>query len=176
MPLPPRPIVQIAPRARILIASQAPGARAFQSGVAFDDPSGRRLRAWIGVSEAEFYGSGRFAVAPMGFCFPGQDARGGDLPPMKRCAAVWRDGLLARLADIKVILLVGLAAQKWHLGPGVKSLTETVRAWRKAPALGDARVFPTPHPSWRNTSWLKRNPWFENETLPVLRAAVRSHL
>ncbi|MEE9380415.1 MAG: uracil-DNA glycosylase family protein [Hyphomonadaceae bacterium] len=169
----PNPILQVSPTARILIAGQAPGNLADTTGIPFNDPSGDRLRDWMGVTRDEFYDAGRIAIVPMGFCFPGYDKSGGDIPPMKRCAGVWHEDLMARLPDIRLKLLVGGYAQKWHLKEkAAKTLTETVRNWRD---LGD-ELFPTPHPSWRNTGWLKRNPWFEAEMVPVLRASVRSLL
>ena len=173
MPNRPRPVFQLDPRATILIASQAPGNLADTSGVPFNDPSGFRLRDWMGVTRDAFYDPSRIAIMPMGFCFPGHDAKGGDLPPLKRCADTWRETLLARLPRIRLTLLIGSYAQKWHL-PEVRaaSLTERVRAWRDhAPG-----IFPTPHPSWRNNAWLKKNPWFEAECLPELKRAVRSAL
>jgi len=174
MPNAPNPVFQVHEDARILVASQAPGNLADRSGKPFDDPSGRRLRAWMGVSEAEFYDPARIAIVPMGFCFPGHDRQGGDLPPMKRCAPHWRAGLLARLPNIAVTLLVGGYSQRWHLGPKMgKSLTETVANWK---AFADEGLFTTPHPSWRNTAWLKANPWFEKDVLPPLQASVRSQL
>ncbi|MEM9740034.1 MAG: uracil-DNA glycosylase family protein [Pseudomonadota bacterium] len=174
MPNIPNPILQVSETARLLIASQAPGNLAHQSGRPFDDPSGRRLRAWMGVTEAEFYDTSRVAIAPMGFCFPGYDRKGGDLPPMKRCAAEWREGLLERMPNIKVTLLIGSYSQRWHLGGRAKkTLTATVLNWRDHLSEG---LFTTPHPSWRNNAWLKANPWFEDEVLPVLQASVRSCL
>ncbi len=164
----PRPVVWLRPGARLLIAGQAPGARVHASGRPFTDPSGERLRRWMGLEEADFYDRSRIAILPMAFCFPGQDARGGDLPPPRRCAATWRARLMALLPEIRLMLLVGGHAQRWHLRDAAR-VTETVAAWRShAP-----RVFPLPHPSWRNTGWLKRNPWFERELLPQLRARVR---
>lgn len=170
----PNPILQASGTARILIASQAPGNLADLSGKPFDDPSGRRLRDWMGVSEDEFYDASRVAIAPMGFCFPGYDKHGGDLPPMKRCAPTWREKLLSQMPQIELILLIGGYSQKWHLGARAKrTLTATVARWREF--LGEG-LFTTPHPSWRNTAWLKRNPWFEEEALPVLRQKVRALL
>lgn len=163
----PRPVVRPSTTARILIAGQAPGARVHASGVPFDDPSGDRLRAWMGVDRATFYDAARIAIAPMAFCFPGRDARGADLPPPPRCAAAWRARLLALMPQIRLTLLVGGYAQRWALGGG-RDVTGTVRDWA---ALAPDRL-PLPHPSWRNTAWLKRNPWFEAELLPVLRASV----
>jgi uracil-DNA glycosylase len=165
----PRPVFQLDPRARLLIASQAPGARAHASGLPFDDPSGDRLRAWMGIGRETFYDPARVAIVPMGFCFPGYDAKGGDLPPPRICAETWRARILALLPGIRLTLLVGQYSQRWHLGPAAgRTLTETVRAWREAPE----GLMPLPHPSWRNTAWLKRNPWFEAEVLPWLRAEI----
>ncbi|MEL8055088.1 MAG: uracil-DNA glycosylase family protein [Pseudomonadota bacterium] len=170
----PNPILQPSATAKILIASQAPGNLADLSGKPFDDPSGRRLRDWMGVSEDEFYDASRVAIAPMGFCFPGYDKNGGDLPPMKRCAPTWREALLAQMPEIELILLIGGYSQKWHLGKRAeKTLTATVAKWREFISEG---LFTTPHPSWRNNVWLKRNPWFEEEALPVLRQKVRALL
>ncbi len=167
----PRPVVWFSPGARVLIAGQAPGARVHESGRPFTDPSGDRLRAWLGIDAETFYDRGRIAILPMAFCFPGYDARGADLPPPRICAETWRAPLLAQLPDLKLTLLVGAHAQKWHLGPS-RSLTQTVRAWRDhAPD-----VFPLPHPSWRNSAWLKKNPWFEAELLPVLRQRIKEVL
>jgi len=176
-PLPhePRPVVVPSARARILIAGQAPGTRVHASGRPFTDRSGDRLREWLGVSDAEFYDSDNFAIVPMGFCFPGLDAKGGDLPPRRECAAHWRAELMAAMPQIDLLLLIGQYAQSWHLGSArEKGVTETVRNWRAyaSPSSGRAMIVPLPHPSWRNTGWLKKNPWFEAELLPVLRRAV----
>ena len=166
----PRPVVWFRPGARLLIASQAPGARAHESGIPFSDASGRRLREWMGASEAEFYDKGRVAIVPMGFCFPGYDAKGSDIPPPAICAETWREEAMGSLPGIRTTLIVGGAAQAWHLGKG--GVTERVRNWREhAPEL-----WVLPHPSWRNTGWLKKNPWFEAEVLPALRARVREVL
>jgi uracil-DNA glycosylase len=165
----PRPVVRVSPNARILIAGQAPGARVHASGLPFDDPSGDRLRDWMGVDRETFYDRGRIAVVPMAFCFPGYDARGSDLPPPRICANTWRVELLGSLPKVELTLVVGQYAQAWHLGAArAKSLTETVREWR---AHGPA-LLPLPHPSWRNTAWLKKNPWFAEEILPWLRSQV----
>ncbi|MEL6290213.1 MAG: uracil-DNA glycosylase family protein [Pseudomonadota bacterium] len=177
-PLPhePKPIFRLSSSARIAVCSQAPGVRAHTSGVPFLDPSGVRLRAWMAVSEAEFYDDTRVAIVPMGFCFPGLDAKGGDLPPRRECARTWRDRALSTLGDLDLLVLVGSYAQRWHLGGDADAtLTETVRNWRRFAFRNEApRIFVLPHPSWRNNAWLKANPWFEAETLPELRAAVRS--
>lgn len=164
----PRPVVWFRPTARILIAGQAPGARVHESGRPFTDPSGDRLRAWLGLTEAEFYDKDQVAVVPMGFCFPGYDDKKADLPPPAICGKTWHHQVMDHLPDVQLRVLVGAHAQRYHLG--VKGpLTELVRGWRDhAP-----QVFPLPHPSWRNTGWLKKNPWFEAELLPVLQARVK---
>jgi uracil-DNA glycosylase len=165
----PRPVVRVSPTARILIAGQAPGARVHESGLPFDDPSGDRLRDWMGIDRETFYDRNRVAVVPMAFCFPGYDAKGSDLPPPKICSKTWRMQVLATVPQVGLILLVGQYAQNWHLGAARReNLTATVRNWR---AYGPSRL-PLPHPSWRNTGWLKKNPWFAEEILPWLRAKV----
>ena len=165
----PRPVLRASPTARILVAGQAPGARVHASGLPFDDPSGDRLRDWMGVDRETFYDQSRVAVVPMAFCFPGYDARGSDLPPPAICARTWRAEVLAELPRIELTLLVGSYAQAWHLGAGrARNLTETVRNWRAY----TPRLVPLPHPSWRNTGWLRRNPWFAEEVLPWLRTEV----
>jgi uracil-DNA glycosylase len=175
-PLPhePRPILQVSPTARLCIASQAPGTRAHASGLPFYDPSGVRLRAWLGLDEATFYDARRVAIVPMGSCFPGQDAKGGDLPPRRECAERWRVPLFAALPHLELILVIGQYAQAWHLGEEFREgLTGTVRRFREIlEEERRPRVLPLPHPSWRNNGWLKRNPWFEAEVLPVLRQEV----
>jgi len=163
----PRPVVWFDRTPRILIAGQAPGARVHASGKPFSDPSGDRLRDWLGLDEAGFYDTSRVAIIPMAFCFPGYDAKGSDLPPPAICARTWHAELVAALGRPPLTVLVGGHAHKWHLGSKAP-VTETVAGWRAhAPAL-----FPLPHPSWRNTGWLKRNPWFSTELLPALRARV----
>jgi len=170
MPHDPRPVVRASATARLCIAGQAPGARVQASGIPFDDPSGERLRDWLGITREVFYDDSRLALIPMGFCFPGHDAKGGDLPPLKQCAARWRDELMAALPQFELVLLVGGYAQKWHLGKArKKTLTETVRAFEEYLP----HFLPLPHPSWRNTGWLKKNPWFEADVLPVLRDRVQ---
>jgi uracil-DNA glycosylase len=167
----PRPVVWLRPHARVLIVGQAPGARVHASGRPFDDPSGVRLRDWMGLSEAEFYDRDRVAVVPMAFCFPGYDARGSDLPPPPVCAETWHARVMQELNSVRLVLLVGAYAQRWHLGGGT-AVTATVAGWRDhAP-----RLFPLPHPSWRNTAWLKKNPWFAADLLPALRDRVRKVL
>lgn len=163
----PRPVVWFRPGARLLIAGQAPGARVHESGRPFTDPSGDRLRDWLGLDEAAFYDLSRVAVVPMAFCFPGYNAKGSDLPPPPICARTWHGAVMDRLRDVALTVLVGGHAHKWHLGAKT-NVTDTVAAWREhAP-----KVFALPHPSWRNTAWLKKNPWFETDLLPVLRARV----
>ena len=167
----PRPVLQVSETAKVLIAGQAPGNLAMESGRPFSDPSGLRLRDWLQVSETEFYDPIKMAIVPMGFCFPGYDKNGGDIPPMKRCAKTWRQALLDRLPNIELTVLIGGYAQKWHLdGELEKTLTATVQKWQD---FLDRGVIVTPHPSWRNNAWLKRNPWFETDLLPELRKRVR---
>lgn len=172
-PLPhePRPVVHVGQQARVLVIGQAPGTRVHLSGKPFTDRSGDRLRDWMGVTSDEFYDRSKIAIMPMGFCFPGQDNKGGDLPPRRECAPHWHDRLLKELPHIELKLLIGQYAQKRYLGERTKrSLTETVAAWRDY----GASAIPLPHPSWRNTGWLKKNPWFERDVLPVLQQRVRS--
>ena len=168
-------VFQVSTSARLCIAGQAPGARVHASGRPFTDPSGARLRFWLGVGEEIFYDPERVAIVPMGFCFPGLDANGGDLPPRRECAELWRERLFALLPDLKLILLVGHYAQKQHLDARTvaKGSSETVSRWRDVYRPdGRPRLMPMPHPSWRNNAWLNRNPWFETELLPVVRADV----
>ena len=162
----PRPVPWLSAVAPILAAGQAPGARVHAGGLPFDDASGDRLRDWMGVDRACFYDRARFGVLPMAFCFPGYDAKGSDLPPPPLCAQTWRREVLETLQP-RLTLLVGGHAQRWHLGAR-NGVTQAVTQWRDhAPA-----IFPLPHPSWRNTGWLKRNPWFQAELVPALRLAV----
>ncbi|MDN5568568.1 MAG: uracil-DNA glycosylase family protein [Paracoccus sp. (in: a-proteobacteria)] len=161
----PRPVVWFRPGARILIVGQAPGARVHDSGRPFTDRSGDRLRDWMGIDVTQFYDLDRVAIVPMAYCFPGYDAKASDLPPPSLCAATWRDRVMAQLQP-ELTLLVGGHAMRWHLG--ARNVTQTVADWRAhAP-----HVFPLPHPSWRNTGWLRRNPWFETDLLPQLRRSV----
>ena len=169
LPLGPRPVLQAGPGARILIASQAPGTRVHESGVPFDDASGDRLRDWLGVTRAQFHDPALFAIVPMGFCYPGSGA-GGDAPPRRECAPLWRARLLAALPSIELTLLVGGHAQAHVLGKG--AMTERVRRFRDhLPAH-----FPLPHPSWRSRLFEARNPWFGAEVLPALRALVSERI
>lgn len=166
----PRPVVRVAETTRLLICGQAPGRRVHESGLPFDDPSGDRLRAWMGIDRATFYGHPAIGTAAMAFCFPGTDPKGGDYPPMMRCAKLWRPRLLAGLPNVELTLLVGGYAQAWALKDTARaSMTETVRAWREfLPGY-----LPLPHPSWRNTGWLKKNPWFDTDVTPYLKARVQ---
>ena len=172
LPLGPAPLLQVSPRARVLIAGQAPGRRAHESGIPFDDPSGNRLRDWLGVDRETFYDATRIGVLPMGFCFPGTGSSG-DLPPRPECAANWRQPLLDMMPDVALLLVIGRYARDWHL-PDRKSesLTETIKSWRD---LGDG-VMALPHPSPRNNRWLKKNPWFEGEVLDLLQTRVKRAL
>tara|TARA_R110002072_G_scaffold4404_4_gene30903 strand:- start:76 stop:666 length:591 start_codon:yes stop_codon:yes gene_type:complete len=173
MPHQPRPIVQAAPGARILIIGQAPGTRVQASGRPFTDASGDRLREWMGVDETVFYDASKIAIAPMGFCFPGLDAAGSDLPPRTECAPLWQEKLINQLDNVKLTLLVGLHAQRFHLGSQVrKTMTDTVR---EAAAFGPDYL-PLPHPSWRNSAWLRKNPWFAARILPMLRCRIKELL
>ncbi|MDJ0994962.1 MAG: uracil-DNA glycosylase family protein [Dinoroseobacter sp.] len=169
----PRPVVWFDQGARILIAGQAPGMRVHEAGKPFADPSGDRLREWMGVDTETFYDQSRIAIVPMAFCFPGYDAKGSDLPPPPICAKTWRAQVVDMLNEVRLTLLIGGYAQKWHLGATARGgVTQTVSAWRDlAPD-----VIPLPHPSWRNTGWLKKNPWFAAELLPALRARVAQEL
>jgi uracil-DNA glycosylase len=170
----PRPVIQASATARLCIAGQAPGTRVHASGKPFTDPSGVRLRDWLGLDEAAFYDETKVAIVPMGHCFPGLDRHGGDRPPRRECAPTWRARIFAALPQVELVLAIGLYAQAWHLGQAkAASLSATVANWRDV--LQEARhprVLPLPHPSWRNNAWLKRNPWFEAELVPVLRAEV----
>lgn len=165
----PRPVVWVSENTRLLICGQAPGRRVHESGMPFTDASGDRLRSWLGVDSETFYGHGAIGVAAMAFCFPGTNPKGGDYPPPPVCARLWRPQLMAALPRVELSLLVGTYAQKWALGDAVKpTMTETVRAWRDYLP----RYLPMPHPSWRNTAWMRKNPWFEAEVVPHLRAST----
>lgn len=167
LPHGPRPVVQLHPQARILIAGQAPGRKVHESGVPFDDASGDRLREWLGVSRETFYDAKQIAILPVGFCYPGT-GKTGDLPPRPECAPAWRAQLLARMRRLELTIVLGQYAQAHHLPPSNLSLTKIVQAWRDYwPA-----VLPLPHPSPRNNIWLRKNPWFQKEVLPALRRRV----
>lgn len=167
----PRPVAWFDPGARILIAGQAPGMRVHHSGKPFDDPSGDRLRDWLGMTPEVFYDRSRVAIVPMAFCFPGYDAKGSDLPPPPICHSTWHDAVMAGLPDIRLRVIVGGYAHKYHLGTRA-SVTDTVYGWRDHAPLR----FPLPHPSWRNTAWIRKNPWFEADLLPELKARVKEVL
>ncbi|MBN9082191.1 MAG: uracil-DNA glycosylase [Rhizobiales bacterium 62-17] len=178
-PLPhePNPVVRASSTARLLIAGQAPGVRVHASGMPFTDPSGDRLRQWMGIDKETFYDASRIAIVPMGFCFPGHDAKKGDLPPRRECARHWHEELMQAMPQIETILAIGIYAQAWHrqrLGlhvPASGGMTDLVRDWRTAFAT-TPKVIALPHPSWRNNAWLKKNPWFERDVLPRLRREV----
>ena len=180
-PLPhdPRPVLRVSQSARLLLASQAPGVRVHASGMPFTDASGDRLRDWMGVDSETFYDERRIAIAPMGFCFPGGDGKGGDLPPRRECRALWHDALFAAMPRLETVLVVGSYAQDYHFARlclpmrAGRSMAESVRDLAARPAGEGPRVIALPHPSWRNSGWLKRNPWFETDVLPLLRAEVR---
>ncbi|MEE9318026.1 MAG: uracil-DNA glycosylase family protein [Rhodospirillales bacterium] len=170
LPLGPRPVIRAAATAKLMIVGQAPGTKVHESGVPWDDASGERLRDWLQMPKSVFYDEARVAIVPMGFCYPGRDKNGGDKPPRPECAPEWHAKLLNFIPELQLTLLVGGYAQKYYLGPdGKRTMTETVRAWRAYLP----RFLPTPHPSWRNTGWVRKNPWFESEVLPELRQRVR---
>lgn len=168
LPLGPRPVLRCAASARVMVVGQAPGTRVHRSGIPWDDPSGVRLREWLAVDATCFHDEARFAIVPMGFCYPGK-GKSGDLPPRKECAELWFDRLHAALPNIELVLLIGRYAQFHYLGDRAEAkLTETVRNWRRYLP----RYLPTPHPSPRNNRWLQRNPWFEATVVPELRERV----
>jgi uracil-DNA glycosylase len=168
-----RPVLRASATAKLAIVSQAPGMLVHKTGLSFNDPSGDRLRDWLGIDRDTFYDESRVAIVGMAFCFPGYDANGGDKPPRKECATTWQARLFETLPEFKLTLLVGSYAQNWHLkGRTKQNMTETVRAWREyAP-----RYIPLPHPSWRNNGWITKNPWFEAELIPYLRRRVKAVL
>ena len=167
LPEGPRPVLQLHPSARVLIAGQAPGRKVHQSGVPFDDASGNRLREWLGVTREEFYDPEKIAILPMGFCFPGT-GKSGDLPPRRECADAWREQLLAQLCNVEVTVVLGQYAQAYHFGKAASSVTALVKSWRTY----WPQMIPLPHPSPRNNRWLRQNPWFEVEVLPALQMRV----
>ena len=172
LPLGPNPVLRVDSRARILVIGQAPGTRVHATGIPWNDPSGDRLRDWMGVDRETFYDASRIAIMPMGFCYPGK-GKSGDLPPRPECAATWHPRLMPRLRALSLRLVIGEYAQRYHLGEAYRgSVTENVRAWRQMPP----GVIPLPHPSPRNRPWLMKHPFFEAELLPVLRAQVRAAL
>lgn len=167
LPFAPKPIIHMQPSATLLIIGQAPGMKVQQTGIPWNDASGKRLRNWLNISSDVFYNKEKIAIMPMGFCYPGKGPNG-DLPPSEKCAAHWHQQLLQHLPHIQLTLLIGQYAQRYYLTPKPKTLTETVRQWQQfAPTY-----FPLPHPSPRNQLWLKRNDWFEKEVIPILRKKI----
>ncbi|MEH6403607.1 MAG: uracil-DNA glycosylase family protein [Sneathiella sp.] len=163
-----RPVVQVSDRAKILVVGQAPGRKVHETGIPFNDPSGDRLRDWLGVDRDVFYDATKFNIVPMGFCFPGT-GKSGDLPPRKECAPAWRQKLMSEMTDVALTIIIGQYAMAWHLdGGGRKTVTETVQNWRE---YWPSKIV-LPHPSPRNNIWLKKNEWFEDEILPPLKARV----
>lgn len=169
----PRPVTWLRAGVPILVMGQAPGNRVYKEGKPFYDASGDRLRDWMGVDSGTFYNRDLLAVLPMAFCFPGYNAKGADLPPPPQCKSLWHERVLAQLGSPKLTLLVGGYAQKYMLGAAAKGgVTATVAGWRDH----GPRILPLPHPSWRNTAWMKKNPWFAQQVLPDLRARVQEIL
>jgi len=173
LPLGPRPTFRISATARVLIVGQAPGTKVHETGVPWNDASGDRLRSWLALERDVFYDAGRIAIVPMGLCYPGRNANGGDNPPRRECAPAWHARLRALMPDVRLTLLVGAYAQAHYLGKARKrTMTDTVAAWRDyAPDF-----IPTPHPSWRTTGWQRRNPWFEADVVPALRERMQTLL
>lgn len=172
LPLGPRPILQVNPEAKLLIVGQAPGIRVHKTGIPFNDPSGDRLRDWMGIDKETFYDEKKISLLPMGFCYPGT-GNSGDLPPRPECATEWRDKILTKMTKVELTLIIGQYAINWHLKEQKKkTLTETVKAWNEY----SDNILALPHPSPRNNIWLKKNPWFEEEILPELRRRIRKIL
>lgn len=171
LPLGPHPVLRATTSARVLIIGQAPGARVHASGIPWDDPSGDRLRAWLGLDRATFYDPARIAIVPMGLCYPGR-GHGGDLPPRAECAPRWHHRIFELLPNLALTLLIGRYAQEYYLGRKMASLAERVRRW----PLAHADRLPLVHPSPRNRRWLARHPWFEAEVIPVVRQRVHDCL
>lgn len=171
LPLGANPVVRASGTARVLIVGQAPGTRVHATGIPWNDPSGDRLRSWLALEPDVFYDESLIGIVPMGFCYPGK-GKSGDLPPRPECAARWHESLLAHMPDVELVLLVGSYAQAYYLGKSRETLTERVHRWRDF----GPRYLPTPHPSPRNTLWLRRNPWFEDEVVPALRQRVAAIL
>lgn len=166
----PRPVPWFRSTARVLIAGQAPGMRVHKSGKPFDDPSGDRLRDWLGLTPDQFYDQDKIAIVPMAFCFPGYTTKGADIPPPKLCGQTWHTRVMDHLPNITLRLIIGGAAQRYHLG--TTNVTDTIARWRDhLPG-----TIPLPHPSWRNTAWLNKHPWFATELLPTLRTRVQEAL
>ncbi len=172
LPLGPRPVFVAHKKAKVLIVGQAPGKKVHETGIPFNDPSGDRLREWMEIDRDTFYNNEKLSIIPMGFCYPGT-GKSGDLPPRPECAEHWREKLLAQMPDVELTLVIGQYAQNWHLkGNQEKNLTETVKAWKNyAP-----NVIPLPHPSPRNNIWLRKNPWFEEDVVPMIKKRVKGLL
>lgn len=173
LPLGPRPVVCAATSAKVLIIGQAPGTKVHETGIPWNDPSGERLRDWLGLSADAFYNTANIAIVPTGFCYPGRDPKGGDMPPRPECAPLWHGPIFSHLKSVELTLLVGMYAQKAVLGPKMhRTMTETIRAWQSF----QPNILPLPHPSWRTLHWARKNPWFETEVLPALKTRIRAAL
>lgn len=180
LPVEPHPVAWLSQTAEIVIAGQAPGMRVYETGIPFNDRSGDRLRDWLNVSREQFYNLKYFSIVPMGFCFPGYDSKGSDLPPRRECAPQWHEEIFQTMTQTKLVLAIGQYAQKWHIQTEKhRGVTDMVRNWRSIVKQRQPRgyhVLPLPHPSWRNTAWIKQNPWFEDELVPYLRKTVADFL
>ncbi|UTO29237.1 uracil-DNA glycosylase family protein [Bartonella harrusi] len=181
-PLPhePKPVVYLSNTALIAIAGQAPGLRVHETSIPFNDRSGERLRSWLDITKEEFYNRSHFAIVPMGFCFPGYDQNKSDLPPRRECREIWHKEVFQAMPQIKLVLAIGSYAQKWHIAElKHKTVSATVHDWRNILSIRQPQgynVMPLPHPSWRNTSWLQKNPWFNDELIVYLRRLIRRFL
>ncbi|EJF87982.1 hypothetical protein ME1_00946 [Bartonella vinsonii subsp. arupensis OK-94-513] len=181
-PLPhePKPVVYLSDTASIAIAGQAPGLRVHETSIPFNDRSGERLRNWLNVTKEEFYNRSHFAIVPMGFCFPGYDQNKSDLPPRRECREIWHEKIFQAMPQIKLVLAIGSYAQKWHITElRHKTVSATVSDWRNILSIRQPRgynVMPLPHPSWRNTSWLQKNSWFNEELIVYLQSLIRKFL
>ena len=180
LPQEPRPVAYLSSTARIVIAGQAPGMRVHKTGIPFNDPSGDRLREWLGVDRDSFYDKNKFAIIPMGFCFPGYSKSKSDLPPRKECKLTWHERVFKLMPQVELVIAIGGYAQKYHISNlEEKSVTDTVKNWKNILSITQPReyhVLPIPHPSWRNTHWIKCNPWFERELLPTLKRLVDTYI
>ncbi|MEO0327752.1 MAG: uracil-DNA glycosylase family protein [Pseudomonadota bacterium] len=175
LPHQPRPVAVLSSKAKIRIIGQAPGTRVHASGRPFTDPSGDRLREWMGIDERIFYDADKLAITPMGFCFPGLDAKGGDRPPRKECARHWQEAVSASMPQVRLTLLIGMYAQRHYLGGlSHKTLTQTVADWETIYSASNQMFLPLPHPSWRNNAWIKKNPFFANALIPYLQKEIQS--
>ncbi|MDF1749737.1 MAG: uracil-DNA glycosylase family protein [Alphaproteobacteria bacterium] len=172
LPLGPRPVVRMTPTARLMIIGQAPGTKVHETGIPWNDPSGERLREWMQIAPDVFYDDRKIAIMPMGFCYPGRNPKGGDMPPRPECAPAWHDRLRSHLPNLTLTLLVGSYAQKRYLGPG-QTMTQAVQDFQYHLATS---ILPLPHPSWRTVAWQRKNPWFDTDVLPVLREKVQQTL